>query len=195
MIWGMTAWAQPGGTSGKTSPQAAPQSAILPSIQILPTQTGLAGTCGGAAFNLNTFINVDTQASAAVHLSAPGFPNLETFVDETGSNIGPFNGTYPTFTILAFGGGLPPNTPISIIINTYTGKALAGTVSYTSSILFDCTTGTVLSVAADSGGIGIPALSETALGGLSLLLLATAFVALRRRPECVERVRPGQRQR
>jgi hypothetical protein len=196
MIWSMAAWAQPAGTAAKAFGQVAPKSLVLPSIQILAKQTGLAGACGGAAFNLNTFINVDSQASAEVHLSAPGFPNLETFVDETGS-IGPFNGNYPTFTILSFGGGLPPNTPISIVINTYTAKALGGTVSYSSAILFDCTTGTVVSVAptGPSGAFGIPTLGETALAAMTLLLMAAAFAALRRRPAARKPVHPTQRQR
>ncbi len=197
MIWGAAAWAQPAGTSGKAGTQAAPKSAVLPSIQILTTQTGLAGTCGGAAFNLNTFINVDAQASAEVRVAAPGFPNLETFVDETGSNIGPFNGNYPTFTILAFGGGLPPNTLLSIIVNTYTAKALGGTVSYSSAIVFDCTTGAVVSVApaGPSGAFGIPTLGETALAAMSLLLMAAAFTALRRRAAARKPVRSANRQR
>ena len=107
LLWAVAAWAAPGGTAGNLAPAAAtaPTSAVLPSVEILNQQTNLAGTCGGQAFNLNTYINVDTQASAGVLLSAPGFPVLEQFTDETGSNIGPFSGVYPTFNIKAFGGG------------------------------------------------------------------------------------------
>ena len=142
LLWAAAAWAAPG-TLGNPHPAAGvtPTSSVMPSIEILATQTNLAGTCGGAAFDINTFINVDTQASADVHLSAPGFPLLEQFTDETGSNVGPFVGPYPTFTIQSFGGGLPPNTPIRITIDTYSGQALAGTLTYSSSMQYNCTTG------------------------------------------------------
>ena len=199
LILGATAWAQPAGTSGKASPQAATQSAVLPSIEILSQQTALAASCGGAtSFNLNTYIRVDTQASAAVQVSAPGFPNLETFTDETGTNIGPYNSEYPTFMIPAFGGGLPPNTPIRIVVNTYTGKALAGTVSYTSTIQFDCTTGAVLNLVSAAPGDppnAIPTLGLPALGAMTLLLIAAAFVALRRRSAHSAPGRAARRQR
>ncbi len=155
----------------------------MPSIEILASQTNLAGTCGGAAFNINTYINVDTQASAEVRLSAPGFPLLEQFTDETGSNVGPFSGPYPTFTIQAFGGGLAPNTPIRITINTYSGRALAGSLTYTSSMQYNCTTGTILDlVAKDSGDAPtIPTLSDLALAATALLLALTGWVTLRKR--------------
>jgi hypothetical protein len=169
-----------GGLPTQAGPAAA--DAVLPSIEILSHQTTLAGTCGGAAFNINTFIRVDTQASAQVLLSAPGFPTLETFTDETGANIGPFNGNFPAFNIPAFGGGLPPNTPIRIVINTYTGHALAGTVTYTSTMQFDCTTGTVLNILAAGPGTpaAIPTLGEYGLGLTALLLGALALLRLRK---------------
>lgn len=160
-----------------------PKSAVLPSIEILPAQTNLAGTCGGQAFNINTYINVDSQSSAEVRLSAPGFPTLEQFIDETGSNIGPFSGVYPTFNIQAFGGGLAPNTPLRITINTYTGHALAGSLTYSTSMQYNCTTGTILNlVAADSGDPQpIPSLSDLGLAATALLLALAGMLTVRRR--------------
>jgi hypothetical protein len=191
LLWAVTALAQPAGTAGSVAPQAvAPTSSVLPSIEILAQQTMLSGTCGGSAFNLNTFIHVDTQASAEVRLSAPGFPNLEDFTDETGANIGPFNGNFPAFTILAFGGGLPPNTPIRVTVNTYTGHAQSGTVSYTSTIEFNCTTGTVLNLvaAAPDTLATIPTLGEPAIVAMMLLLLGAGAIGLRRRSKvCAQR--------
>jgi hypothetical protein len=183
LFWAANAPAQVGGTAGEVAPEAvAPTSSVLPSIEILAQQTALSNTCGGAAFNLNTYIHVDTQASAEVRLAAPGFPNLEAFTDETGANIGPFNGNFPAFTILAFGGGLPPNTPIRVIVNTYTGHALAGSVSYSSTIEFNCTTGTVLNLIAAAPGTpaNIPTLGESAIVAMMLLLLGAGAMRLRR---------------
>jgi hypothetical protein len=186
LLWVAVARADaPIGTAGNPQPSAgaAPQSAVLPSIEILATQTNLAGTCGGQAFNINTFINVDSQASAEVRLSAPGFPTLETFTDETGSNIGPFSGVFPTFNIQAFSGGLAPNTPIRITINTYPGHALAGTVTYSTSMQYNCTSGAILSLVAGAPGdlaAAIPALSDLGLAATSLLLAIAGIVAMRR---------------
>jgi hypothetical protein len=115
-----------------------------PSIRLLPTQPALAGTCGGSAFTVNTFINVTAQASADVKVSALGVGTIEEFTDETGKNIGPYNGVFPAFQILAFGGGLAPNTPITITITTYSGPTLSGSSTFVSLLQFDCTTGAVI---------------------------------------------------
>ena len=199
-MWGAAVGADPVGTAGNLPPVSTaaptPSSAVLPSIEILLGQTNLAGSCGGAAFNLNTFIRVDTQASADVRVSAPGIGSIETFIDETGSNVGPFAGTYSTFNIKAFGGGLPPGTPITINIGTYSGHALSGTLTYTSFIQFDCTTGAVLRLAAASPADvanQIPTLSEIALAATAALLGLAGLVALRRRPQRVRSPRPARR--
>jgi len=183
--WTFAALAGSGGTAGNPVPAAstAPSSAVMPSIEILSTQTNLAGTCGGQSFNINTFINVDKQASAQVTVSAPGFPTLEQFTDETGSNIGPFTGTYPTFTIQAFGGGLSPNTPVRITVYTYSAPALAGTLTFSSSMQYNCTTGAILNLVSAGGPdpSAIPTLSEAGLVATSLLLALAGAVTLRRR--------------
>jgi len=197
-LWTAAVCADPVGTLGNPRPTVAPTptSSVLPSIEILLSQTNLAGTCGGAAFNLNTFIHVDTQASADVRVSAPSVGTIETFIDETGSNVGPFAGTYPTFNIKAFGGGLPPGTPITINIGTYTGHALSGTLSYTSSVQFDCTTGAVLRLSASSPSdvaSQIPTLSEFGLVATAALLGLAGLLALRRRSSRVRSPRPARR--
>jgi hypothetical protein len=191
LLWSAAACADPAGTAGNPLPSATatPQSAVLPSIEILSAQTNLAGTCGGQAFNINTFINVDSQASAEVRLSTPAFPTLEQFTDETGSNIGPFSGVYPTFNIQAFGGGLAPNTPIRITINTYTGHALAGSLTYSTTMQYNCTTGTILNLVAAAPGdpSPIPTLSDFGLAATALLLALAGMLAARRRAAAASR--------
>src|SRR5262249_50861958 len=50
-------------TAGSGSQPVVPTSTTVPSIEILGNQTGLAGTCGGSAFDVNTFINIGSSAS------------------------------------------------------------------------------------------------------------------------------------
>jgi hypothetical protein len=55
-----------GGTDGaQPLSNAVVQADVLPSIEILPKQLGLAGRCNGLAFDVNTFINTTAQTSPA----------------------------------------------------------------------------------------------------------------------------------
>ncbi|MGH8798975.1 MAG: IPTL-CTERM sorting domain-containing protein [Casimicrobiaceae bacterium] len=165
------------GTAGagvETHPAA--QAEVVPSIEILSEQPNIAGRCNGAAFDINTFINVTALTSARVRVSSPALdPSLlEQFTDTTGANLGAFNAVYPTFHILAFGGGLAPNTPITISIATFTGPNLTGTVTFTSTVTFNCTTGAISRLARSPPILGaIPALDRT---GLALLAIALALL-------------------
>lgn len=173
------------GTASPAVPQANPGTAAakLPSIELLQhPQPTLAGSCGGSAFDVNTFINVTGVSSADVTVTTSGVGTLEKFTDETGANLGPFNGVYPTFHILAFGGGLPPNTKMTITVTTYSGPSKTGSVSFVSSIAFNCTTGKVihdgplLNVAES-----IPTLSTVALAAMATLLALLGAVMMRHR--------------
>ncbi len=174
-----TGLASPAGTESAVVSQHALVATRTPSIKFLTPQTGLAGTCGGSAFDVNTFINVDAFASADVKVAAPGVGLIEEFTDETGTNLGPYDAAYPTFHIRAFGGGLAPNTPITVTIMTYSGATLTGSVSSRSSLVFDCTTGAVLAPAR-GGGEPIPSLSGWALAATAALLGLIGAAVLRR---------------
>lgn len=158
------------------------QAEVLPSIEILPKQLNLAGRCNGSAFDLNTFINTTAQTSASVRVSSSAVnPSLlEQFTDNTGANVGVFNDDYPNFHILGFGGGLAPNTPITISIATYTGPNLTGTVTFTSTMTFNCSTGQISRLARDPPLLtAVPALDSTALAMLAMLLGLAGVAALR----------------
>ena len=170
------------GAQGLTS--AGPQATVVPSIEILPKQLNLAGRCNGSAFDLNTFINTTTQTSADVRVSSSALnPSLlEEFTDNTGANVGVFNDNYPNFHILGFGGGLAPNTPITVSIATYTGPNLSGTVTFTSTIIFNCTTGQISRLGpAPPLLAAVPTLGAVGLAMLALLLGLAAAAALRDR--------------
>src|SRR5262245_29625097 len=170
------------GTSTASPPAVGPSttsSSTPPSIHILRQQPGLAGTCGGGSFDVSTFINVGTQASADVKLSAPGVGILAEFTDETGKNIGPYNAKFPTFQIPAFGGGLAPNTLITVTVTTYSGPGLTGVATFKSKIVFNCTTGQVLLNAVDPTA-PIPTLSLPALFASMALVALLGAAALRR---------------
>lgn len=174
------------GTDGAHAlPAAVIQAEVLPSIEILSKQLNLAGRCNGSAFDLNTFINTTAQTSASVRVSSSALtPSLlEQFTDNTGANVGVFNANYPNFHILGFGGGLAPNTPITISIATYTGPNLSGTVTFTSTITFNCTSGQISRLGrAPPLLTPVPALNSTGLAMLALLLgLAGASVLRIRR--------------
>jgi hypothetical protein len=158
------------------------QAEVLPSIEILPKQLNLAGRCNGSAFDLNTFINTTAQTSASVRVSSSAVnPSLlEQFTDNTGANVGAFNDNYPNFHILGFGGGLAPNTPITISIATYTGPNLTGTVTFTSTMTFNCSTGQISRLArAPPLLTAVPALDSTGLAVLAMLLGLAGAAALR----------------
>jgi len=181
LSWATAGFAASAGTASPTLPQVAapgPTAAKLPSIELLHDQPTLAGSCGGSAFNVNTFINVTGLTSADVTVTVPGVGTIEEFTDETGANLGAYNAVYPTFQIKPFGGGLPPNTKITITVTTYTGPSKPGSVSFVSTIVFDCTTGKVLN--AGGGAEAIPTLSPVALAAMTTLLALLGMAMLRR---------------
>jgi hypothetical protein len=180
--WATVGFAASAGTSSPVVPhQTVGPAARLPSIQLLTKQPGLAGTCGGSAFDVNAFINVTAQSSADVKVSAPGVGTIEEFTDETGKNIGPYDASYPTFHILPFGGGLPPNTLITITITTYSGPGLSGSVTFVSKLLFNCTTGAVaIAQPAPLNSATVPAVSPVGLAATAVLLFVVGAVVLRR---------------
>jgi hypothetical protein len=182
LSWATAAFAASGGTASPVRPQAGPgtTAAQLPSIEILQEQPALAGTCGGSAFDVNTFINVTGVASADVTVTAPGVGTFEEFTDETGTNIGPYNGVYPTFQIKPWGGGLPPKTRITVTITTYSGPNRTGSVSFVSTIVFNCTNGRVLQAGPLNPAKPIPTLSTVALAAMATLLALLGAAMMRR---------------
>ena len=105
---------------------------------------------------------------------------IEEFTDETGANLGAYNAAYPTFQIKPFGGGLPPNTKITITVTTYTGPSKTGSISFVSRIVFDCTTGEVLQSSPANPAVSIPTLSPVALVAMTTLLALLGTAMLRR---------------
>jgi len=199
LIWATAAVAGIAGTAGYATATrgATVEAAVTPSVQILPNQSNLAGTCGGAAFSVNTFIHVGTQGSADVQLSAPGVGLLEEFTDHTG-HIGPYNAVFPDFGVLGFGGGLAPNTPLTLIITSYSGNDLSGTITYVSTLVFSCTTGAIINriavnpAAANSPpALSIPTLSDVGIIAAAFLLALIAMISLRQR-EAARRTRPRE---
>ena len=181
LSWAAESSAAVAGTASATTSDAPPATASArpPAIRISSQQNGLAGTCGGSGFDVNTNIDVTSQASANVELSAPGVGVIEEFTDETGKNIGPYSAQFPTFHIPPFGGGLAPNTPITLTVTTYSGPSLTGSVTSVSKLVFNCTTGAVIEAPARGFATMVPTLSPFALGALAALLALIAATARR----------------
>lgn len=183
LCWATTSTAASGGTASSATGPGVGKTGTTPSlIRLLYSQPGLAGTCGGSTFDVSTYITVTAQASADVKVSAQGVGTIEEFTDETGKNIGPYNDYYPNFQILAFGGGLPPNTLISIAITTYAGPNLSGPITYFSQLVFNCTSGAiVLAQPGPAPSAPVPAVSPMGLAATAALLLLLGAIVLRRR--------------
>jgi hypothetical protein len=186
LSWATAGFAESAGTAPPALPQvAAPGTTAtkLPSIELLHQQPTLAGSCGGSAFNVNTFINVTGVASADVTVTVPGVGTIEEFTDETGANLGAYNAAYPTFQIKPFGGGLPPNTTITITVTTYTGPSKTGNVSFVSVLAFNCTTGKVSRAMPQPQGASsaepIPTLSTVGLAAMAALLALLGAAMMR----------------
>lgn len=182
LCWATAGIAANAGTASSTLPHpvGSPGTSVE-EIRLLPLQPNLAGSCGGSTFTVSTYINVTTQASADVKVSAPGVGVIEEFTDETGKNIGPYSAAYPLFQILAFGGGLAPNTPITILITTYSGPNLSGSITFVSSLEFNCTSGEVLAFQPSaSSAIPAPTLSILGLAATAALLVLLGAARLRR---------------
>jgi hypothetical protein len=181
LCWATAGVAASAGTASATVPHQAVRTtgSSAPSIRLVPSQPTLAGTCGGNTFNVNTFIDVNALASADVKVSAPGVGTIEEFTDETGQNIGPYNDYYPTFQIPSFGGGLPPNTRITIDVTTYSGPNLSGSITFSSTLTFNCTTGAVIFAQPSGPLTPLPMLSPLGLAAMATLLLLVGVVMLR----------------
>jgi hypothetical protein len=123
--------------------------------------------------------HVGSEASADVRLSAPGV-GWWSIRRETGKNIGPYAADVPTFHIPGFGGGLAPNTPITLTITTYSGPSLTGSIAFVSTLVFDCTTGVVIEAPAIGPTQSIPALSPAAIAALIALIVLLGASGLRR---------------
>jgi len=195
LFWAAESSAALAGTSAATRSDVtpAPSASKPPSIRLSAQQSGLSGTCGGSAFDVNTNIDVGSQASADVKLSAAGVGVVEEFTDETGKNIGPYAAQFPAFHIPAFGGGLAPNTELTLTITTYSGPGLTGSITSLSNITFDCTTGQVISAPVTGFSAMVPTLSPLALAALVAVLALLGATAPRRHAR--RRISRGQRGR
>ena len=71
LSWAATSFPQNAGTQGAVVAHHGPTTTKSPAIVLLTQQTALASTCGGNTFGVNTFIDVDTAASADVKVTAP----------------------------------------------------------------------------------------------------------------------------
>ena len=106
--------------------------------------TAPAGVCSDDDVTIpNVDVNVPSPlfASEQGTYSAPGFPNLGFTTDTSFQGVGTFN-----FTVFTDPYVLPANTPVTLTVTTYNGPNFTGGVAYVSSMIWDCTTGAIISL-------------------------------------------------
>ena len=138
LLWAGASFATLAGTASAAPPNPpVVVAAKMPSIKISGQQTGLVRNLRRGGIRRQ---HRDQRRQPGFRRCSPRVrPALawcEQFTDETGKNIGPYAADFPAFTS-PFGGGLAPNTPITLTITTYSGPSLTGSIASVSTLVFD----------------------------------------------------------
>lgn len=150
---------------------------FYPAIQITAGPTPPVNVCTNTTFNLPTLENTSTTNSLTGIMFVPGFGNVINANIPVATINGPqtYFLTPAAYTVAA-------NTPITVTFKTFNSTGQAGGEAYESTIVFNCTTGAIVSLV--SGALAIPTMSEWSLGVLALLLaLAGGTMLYRRRSQ------------
>lgn len=161
---------------------AVPAAASLvdPSVEITGGVSGICDNSGGSLNpNVPTLLTYSALASDAASMSVQGVG-----IVATGEENLPFFPVINDVGSYGFGPApysVPAGTPVTVQITTYHGPDGTGGVSFVSTVVFDCDTGSVISLTSGPPQLtaAIPTLGALGLLLLAALLGAAAFLLLR----------------
>ncbi len=111
---------------------------IVPSVEI---QGSVPNVCNASHLALPVFWNVTANSSDSSTMSVQGVGTVFTLTENHSAQIA--TGTYPLAPVSY---NVAAGTPVTVTITTYNGKNQTGGISYSSTIVFDCTTGNIKSL-------------------------------------------------
>ena len=153
---------------------------VVPSVELTGVAASSCDSTTGFAISLE--VNLPGSSSANIDVTVAGVGPVASAVVNASHSVGSENLTVKAPNVSAY--SAPANTPITVTVTTYNGPNATGGASFVSTLVFNCTTGSVISLQSGPPGqvaaVPVPALSAGALAVLGVALAFAGLIALRR---------------